>query len=106
MQSSSLKIEVVSSTPRTQREARGGSGKKWKLEHLPQGTSEVFTNQLIPLAKSLAGSLSPWEGLSNEQVQELVDKIYGSARYTVQDAPIDPWGPLVSHTFVECLAPF
>jgi hypothetical protein len=106
MQSSSLKIEVVSSTPRTQREARGGSGKKWKLEHLPQGTSEVFTNQLVPLAKSLAGSLSPWEGLSKEQVQELVDKIYGSARYTVQDAPIDPWGPLVSHTFVECLVPF
>jgi hypothetical protein len=43
------------------------------------------------------------EGLSREQVQELVDNIYGSAQYTVQDAPIDPWGPLVSNTFVECL---
>ncbi|KIM49896.1 hypothetical protein M413DRAFT_43621, partial [Hebeloma cylindrosporum] len=96
--SSSLKIEeVASSTPRTQREARGGSGKKWKLEHLPKGTSEVFTNQLVPLAKSLAGSLSPWEGLSREQVQELVDKIYGSAQYTVKDAPLDPWGPLLSY---------
>jgi len=97
---------VVSSTPRTQCEARGGSGKKWKLKHLSQGTSEVFINQLVPLAKSLAGSLSPWEGLSKEHVQELVDKIYRSARYTIQDAPIDPWGPLVSHTFVECLVPF
>ena len=97
---------MVSSTPRTQREARGGSGKKWKLEHLPQGTSEVFTNQLVPLAKSLAGSLSPWEGLSKEQVQELVDKIYRSAWYTIQDVPIDPWGLLMSHTFVECLVPF
>ena len=38
--------------------------KKWKLEHLPKGTSEVSTNQLVPLAKSLAGSLSPWEGCS------------------------------------------
>lgn len=90
----------MSSTPRTQREARGGNGQKWKLEHLPNGTSEVFTNQLVPLAKSLAGSLSPWESLSKEQVQGLVDKIYGSAQHTVQDAPIDPWGPLVSHTFV------
>ncbi|KAF8799804.1 hypothetical protein BYT27DRAFT_7221912 [Phlegmacium glaucopus] len=90
-------IEVVSSTPRTQREARGGSGKKWKLEHLPKGTSDVFTNQLVPLAKSLAGSLSPWEGLSKEQVQGLVDKIYGPAQHTVQDALIDPWGPLISY---------
>ena len=96
---------MVLSTPRTQHEARGGSRKKWKLEHLPKGTSEVFTNHLVPLAKSLAGSLSPWEGLLKEQVQRLVDKIYGSAQYTVQDAPIDPWGPLVSRTFVECLRP-
>ena len=96
---------MVASTPRTQREARGGSGKKWKLEHLPKGTSDVFTNQLVPLAKSLAGSLSPWEGLSKDHVQGLVDKIYGSAQYIVQDAPMDPWGPLVSVLFVNCLGP-
>ncbi|KAF8810994.1 hypothetical protein BYT27DRAFT_7208870 [Phlegmacium glaucopus] len=89
-------IEAVSSAPRTQREARGGSGKKWRLEHLPKDTSEAFTNQLVPLAKSLAGSLSPWEGFSREQVQELVDKIYGPAQFTVQNAPIDPWAPLMS----------
>ena len=77
--------------------------KKWKLEHLPKGTSNAFTNQLVPLAKSLAGSLSPWEGLSKEQVQKLVDKIYGSAQYTVQDAPMDPWGPLVSDMFFNYL---
>ena len=64
------------------------------------GTSDVFTNQLVPLAKSLAGSLSPWEGLSKEQVQKLVDKIYGPEEYTVQDAPMDLWGPLVSHLFI------
>ena len=93
----------MASTPRTQREARGGGGKKWKLEHLPKGTSNAFTNQLVPLAKSLAGSLSPWEGLSKEQVQKLVDKIYGSAQYTVQDAPMDPWGPLVSDMFFNYL---
>ena len=90
---------MVSSTPRMQCEARGGSRKKWKLEHLPKGTSEVFTNHLVPLTKSLVGSLSPWEGLSKEHVQELVDKIYGSAQYTIQDAPTDPWGPLMSLVF-------
>jgi hypothetical protein len=89
----------MASTARTQREARGGSGKKWKLEHLPNGTSEVFTNQLVPLAKSLAGSLSPCESLSKEQVQKLMDKIYGSDQYTVQDAPVDLWSPLVSGRF-------
>lgn len=88
------------SVPRTQREARGGTGKKWKLEHLPTDTSEAFTSQLVPLAKSLAGSLSPWEGLSREQVQKLVDKIYGPGEYSVQDGPMDPWTPLVSHTFI------
>jgi len=50
--------------------------------------------------KSLAGSLSPWESLAKEQVQGLVDKIYRSAHHTIQDAPIDPWGLLVSHTFI------
>jgi hypothetical protein len=94
---------MKTSIPRTQREARGGSGKKWKLEHLPKDTSDVFTSQLVPLAKSLAGSLSPWEGLSKDQIQELVDKIYGPAQYTVQDTPMDPWTPLVRHFhFPEC----
>ena len=59
--------------------------------------SNVFTNQLVPLTKSLAGSLSPWEGLSKEQVQKLVDKIFGPAQYTVQDAP------LVSHILINGL---
>ena len=96
---------MVSSTPRMQREACSGSGKKWKLKHLPKGSSDVFTKQLVPLAKSLARSLSPWEGLSREQVQKLVDKIYGSGEYMVQEAPVDPWGPLVSlNTFIVCLA--
>ena len=60
-------------------------------------------NQLVPLTKSLASSLSPWEGLSKEQVQELMDKIYGSAQYTIWDASTDLWGLLMSHTFVEYL---
>ncbi|KAF8801772.1 hypothetical protein BYT27DRAFT_7226672 [Phlegmacium glaucopus] len=79
---SSLKIELVSSVPRMQREAQGGN---------------AFTKELVPLAKSLAGSLSPWEGFSREQVQELVDKIYGPAWYIVQNAPIDPWAPFISY---------
>lgn len=58
----------------------------------------MFTSQLVPLAKSFAGSVSPWEGLSKDQVQELVDKVYGPAQYVVQDAPLDPWTPLVRHT--------
>ncbi|KAF8815367.1 hypothetical protein BYT27DRAFT_7249255 [Phlegmacium glaucopus] len=95
--SSSLKIEVKLSVPRTQREAWGGSGKKWRLEHRPKNTSDAFTNQLVPLAKSLAGSLSLWEGFSRKQVQELVDKVYGPAQYTIQNPPIDPWAPLISY---------
>ena len=98
---------MVSSTPRMQHEAHGGSEKKWKLEHLPKGSSDVFTKQLVSLAKSLAGSLSPWEGLSREQVQELVDKIHGSGEYTVKEALVDPWGLLVSlNTFIVHLAEY
>ena len=92
----------MSSTPHMQHEACSGCGKKWKLEHLPKGTSDMFTNQRVPLAKSLC----LLEGLSREQVQELMDKIYGFAEYTAQEAPVDPWGPLVSHTFIEYLAKY
>jgi hypothetical protein len=90
---------VKPSVPRTQQEARGGT-KKWKLENLPTGTSEAFTSQLVPLAKGLAGSLSPWKSLSREQIQKLVDNIYGSGEYSVQDGPMDPWTPLVSRIFI------
>ena len=82
----------------------------WKREKMEtwtpsKGDVRHITNQLVPLVKSLAGALSPWEGLSKEQVQELLDKIYGFEKYIVQDAPIDPWGPFVSHTFINCLVP-
>ncbi|KAF8803197.1 hypothetical protein BYT27DRAFT_7260232 [Phlegmacium glaucopus] len=83
---------------KTSRIPRNSNWKGWgTIKTSPKGTSDVFTNQLVPLAKSLTGSLSLWEALSKEQVQGLVDTIYGSAQHTVQDALIDPWGPLISY---------
>ncbi|KAJ7939182.1 hypothetical protein B0H13DRAFT_2532613 [Mycena leptocephala] len=38
----------------TRREVRGGTA-KWNLKHLPPGTSEQFTDEVVPLARELVG---------------------------------------------------
>jgi hypothetical protein len=42
---------------------RGGAA-KWTLKHLPDGTSSEFTDEVVPLAIELAGSLPPWTKLT------------------------------------------
>jgi hypothetical protein len=68
----------------TQKEARGGD-KKWKLTHLPPRTQEMFSEQLVPYARSKAGTLGPWEPLSVKDIQELVNDTFGEGVYTVTE---------------------
>ena len=66
----------------TRKEIRGGSA-KWTLKHLPAGTSSEFTDEAVPLARELAGTLLPWMGLTIKQIQDIVDKVYGKGKYQV-----------------------
>ncbi|KAG6836631.1 hypothetical protein H0H93_005884 [Arthromyces matolae] len=58
------------------REARGAA-MKWNLTHLPPGTSQLFTDKIAPLARIKAGRNEPWAGLSQDEVQEIIDEVLG-----------------------------
>jgi hypothetical protein len=79
------------------KKAQCGGASKWTLNHLPSGTSAVFTEFLVPAAKIMAGTLDAWEGLSTQRIQNLVDVIYPGDGYIVEDD--DVWGGLVSLCF-------
>jgi hypothetical protein len=82
----------------TQKQLRGGSA-KWALKHLPSGTSSQFTDEVVPLARELAGSqqLEPWTKLTVKQVQDIIDKVYGKGEYMVEAS--GPWMGLVRLQF-------
>ena len=77
----------------TKKEARGGDA-RWKLGHLPPGTDKKFTELVVPLAKIMAGTLPPWAGLDYNQVQTVVDSVFGDGEIVVTDG--DAWCGLVS----------
>lgn len=77
----------------TKKQARGGDA-RWKLGHLPPGTNKKFTDSVVPLAKLKAGTLAPWAGLNHEQVQKIVDDVFGQGKFVVEDG--DVWCGLVS----------
>ncbi|KAG6821943.1 hypothetical protein H0H92_015976, partial [Tricholoma furcatifolium] len=89
-----IKIESKSLHPVSKKEARGGKA-KWGLEHLPAGTSKKFTDEVAPLAMQKAGTLAPWAHLSTEQIQAIVDRVYGPDEYEVEFG--DVWTDLISY---------
>ena len=77
----------------TKKEARGGDA-RWKLGHLPARTDKKFTELVVPAAKIMAGTLPPWVGLDYNQVQTVVDSVFGEGEIVVTDG--DVWCGLVS----------
>ncbi|KAJ6517195.1 hypothetical protein C8R47DRAFT_1254521 [Mycena vitilis] len=78
----------------TGRAARGGNA-KWTLKHLPAGTADQFTSEVVPLACEQAGALGPWRGLTVKQIQGVVDRVFGVDVYKV--APHDVWVGLIGY---------
>ncbi|KAJ6549570.1 hypothetical protein DFH09DRAFT_1086817 [Mycena vulgaris] len=77
-----IAIQPVPSKAPSRTAQRQGAA-KWTLKHLPSGTSDEFTNELVPLARDLAGTLPPWTGLTVKQIQGLADRVYGPGVHTV-----------------------
>ncbi|KAJ7934802.1 hypothetical protein B0H13DRAFT_2305260 [Mycena leptocephala] len=82
----------------TRREVRGGTA-KWDLKHLPPGTSEQFTDEVVPLARELVGRLRPWAKLSVPQVQGIVDRVFGKDEHIV--TADGPWMGLVGYRLYD-----
>ena len=79
--------------PKTLKEARGGCN-KWALAHLPDNKGSDFTELIAPLIRKKAGmSLNPWENLKVEEIQEIVNNVFGNGKYDVTED--GPWYGLV-----------
>ncbi|KAJ6629705.1 hypothetical protein B0H10DRAFT_1939676 [Mycena sp. CBHHK59/15] len=89
-----IAIQVVAPRPPTRREQRGGTN-KWTLKHLPAGTSSEFTDEVVPLARELVGTLAPWVGLTVKKIQDIVDRVYGEGKHEV--APDSAWVGLIGY---------
>lgn len=86
------KIEVKAIAPKTLKEARGGDD-NWALKHLPEQARIPYTNIVVPLARKKAGSLDPWESLTVEHIQDIVDHVFGKQYKVTRDGV---WYGLVS----------
>lgn len=76
------------------RKAQRNDATKWTL------TSDEFTDEVVPLARELAGTLAPWEGLTVKHIQDIVDKVYPEAEHEV--TPESAWVGLVRRS--PCLS--
>ncbi|KAG6852482.1 hypothetical protein C0991_011592 [Blastosporella zonata] len=78
-----------------QRELRGGT-KKWTLSHLPNGTSDNFTNLVLPRVRRINSCLAPWTTLLTQQLQDIVDDVFGEGAQHVSD-DVNVWKGLTSY---------
>ena len=92
------KIEVNPDAPKSLKEARGGDN-KWALKHLPEQARIPYTTFVVPLARKKAGSLDPWENLTVEQIQSIVDDVFGKEKYKVTGDGV--WYGLVGVTIIS-----
>ena len=80
------------------KEMRDGDD-KWKLKHLSDDANvqALFTDKVAPLARKKAAALDPWSNLNIDEVQGIVDQVYGAGRFEVKED--GPWLGLVRITF-------
>ncbi|KAJ7110512.1 hypothetical protein C8R44DRAFT_800159 [Mycena epipterygia] len=80
-------IIVVKPLPvRLTKKAQRNGAAKWTLKSLPAGSAEEFTNEVVPLARELAGTIPhPWDALGDAQVQAILDRVYPEKKYKVED---------------------
>ncbi len=65
--------------------AKNGT-KKWKLAHLPDHpeSENPFSNHVVPLARKKTGTLDPWEMISMDDLQAIIDQVYPEKEYNVE----------------------
>ncbi|KAJ7822703.1 hypothetical protein B0H13DRAFT_2447204 [Mycena leptocephala] len=84
--------------PPTLKEIRQGRD-KWTLDDFPSGASAKFKEVMTPLARVHMGQHEdPWEVFTDEQLEVVMDKIYGEHDYNVKD-PV--WHGLVAYRLTD-----
>lgn len=70
----------------TETHVRKQGSENWALKHLPLAVRDDFENCLAPLVRLKAGALTdPWESPKTDDLQALVDNVYGSEKHTIKE---------------------
>ncbi|KAF7348717.1 hypothetical protein MVEN_01390600 [Mycena venus] len=91
-------IRPVPSKALTRKAVRGGNA-KWTLRDLPAGTAAEFSNEVVPLACEQAGVIAPWDGLTQKQIQRIVDRVYGEGVHKVTEDGV--WAGLIEYRLYD-----
>ncbi|KAF8326759.1 hypothetical protein F5887DRAFT_925144 [Amanita rubescens] len=111
-----VKVEDTPTVTRKLKEIRNGD-EKWKLEHLSDDkrVQSRFTEKVAPLARKKAASLDPWSNLNVDQVQVIVDQVYGAGMYEVTEdsawlglvtARLQSWRNMIANKALEAVEKF
>ncbi|KAG6824705.1 hypothetical protein H0H92_006092, partial [Tricholoma furcatifolium] len=78
----------------TKTELRGGA-KKWNLSHIPAEAKIKFSEEVVPSAKAVVGTLSPWATIDSKSLQKIMNEVFGEGVYEVRTG--DAWNGLLSY---------
>lgn len=94
-----MKVEENPMVPQKPLKEMCDGDNKWKLKHLRNDTNvqALFTDKVAPLARKKAAALDPWSNLNIDEVQGIVDQVYGASRFKVKED--GPWLGLVHIMF-------
>ena len=89
-------VKIEEKTVEVSKNAKNGA-KKWKLAHLPDHpeSETLFSNRVVPLACKKTGMLEPWEMISVDDLQAIIDEVYPEKQYNVETGNV--WFGLVQY---------
>jgi hypothetical protein len=75
----------------------GNKSGKWKLANIvsDEGNTKEAFETILPYARWLTAQLLPWQDLTTEDVQRLLDGKYGPGTFNVASNP--GWMKIVRH---------
>ncbi|KAF8332229.1 hypothetical protein F5887DRAFT_1080892 [Amanita rubescens] len=79
------RLKIEEKTVESSKNAKNGA-KKWKLIHLPDSPESEYpySSHVVPLARKKTGTLEPWEMISVDDLQVIVDQVYPEKWYKVE----------------------
>ena len=86
-------------TQKAKREEDNVNGNKWTLENLlDDNTRKLFPTHFVPALSAYMSFQEAWVAIEVNELQVLVDQVYGEDVYDVTDTPA--WMKLVSLFYV------
>ena len=90
---------IANTTQKAKRQEDNVNGNKWTLKNLPDDNArKLFPTHFVPALSAYMSFQEAWAAIEVNELQVLVDQVYGEDVYDVTDTPA--WMKLVSLFYV------